>query len=185
MTSRFRGAVAVTAGENIETAMVAAISGCSSANRTTTSEAMEWPSAAIRPSPSPRDGRGDLRRLVDEQPRGALDLAEIAAQRPRIAAVAGKIEGRGDIAVARERQREGLHQPPGTREAMRDDDDGAGRAGRGPIDRRGRPGDVHRRDAHAGIFAVEFEERNGDRERREDREQAVEGEQSHARNPIA
>jgi hypothetical protein len=63
ITSRFFGAVAVTAGENIETAIVAATSGWSSAKRTTTSEAMEWPSTASRPSPRGRAAAATAARL--------------------------------------------------------------------------------------------------------------------------
>ena len=46
--------MAVTAGENIETAMVAPTSGVASEKRTTMSEAIECPSTARRPSPSGR-----------------------------------------------------------------------------------------------------------------------------------
>ena len=46
--------MAVTSGENIDTATVAPTSGFASEKRTTMSEAMEWPSTARRPSPSGR-----------------------------------------------------------------------------------------------------------------------------------
>ena len=50
MTARLRGLVGVTTGENIDTATVAATSGCAWAYRITISLPMECPSTAMRPS---------------------------------------------------------------------------------------------------------------------------------------
>ena len=74
------------------------------------------------------DGGGCFRGRGDERAGRPLDMSDVAGERRWVAAVAGKIEGRRDIAVAGEGQRERLHEPPGPGEAMRDDDDGSERA---------------------------------------------------------
>ena len=112
MTSRLRGLAAVTTGENTDTATVASTSGVACANRTTMSEAIECPSTASRPSLS-----GSLRAHAATSVSSAsnaavivLALGDVAAHRRRIAAVSEKIEGHRNIAIARQRFREGLHQ---------------------------------------------------------------------------
>ena len=112
------------------------------------------------------DGCGDFGGFGDQRAGRAVDGFEVAAQRLRIAAVAGKVEGRGDIAVAGEGEGEGLHEPPGPGEAMRNDDDGAERPGKRAVDGRRRAGDVHRANVDARIVPVQAEERDDDRERR-------------------
>ena len=137
MTSRLRGLVAVTTGENTDTATVAWTSGLACANRTTMSEAIECPSTASAAVASGQLARRcrDVGQFRQQCGGDGLALGNVAAHRKRVAAMAEKVEGHGDIAVARQRFRERLHQLLRSGKAMRDDDDRGGGAGRRPENR--------------------------------------------------
>ena len=72
--------------------------------------------------------RRDIGQFRQQRGGDRLAFGDVAAHRRRVAAVPEKIEGHGNIAVARQRFREGLHQLLGAGKAVGDHDDwGRGR----------------------------------------------------------
>ena len=116
------------------------------------------------PVAQPAHGRRHFGDAGHESARRAVDLRQVARKRPDVAPMAGKIEGRADIAVSREGQGERLHEPPGTGKTMRHHNDGGGGSRRRAIDRRRRAADDHGGNPHAGILAVQLNEGGQDGE---------------------
>jgi len=94
---------------------------------------------AVELRPRARVSR-DFVELVEQLVGAAGEIDDAAVQRQSVAAVAGEIEGDGEIAVARQRRRDGRHHLLRAREAVRDDHDGLRR----PLRRR-----EYRRRDHA------------------------------------
>ena len=84
-----------------------------------------------------------------------------------------KVEGGSDIAVAREGEREGLHQRAGAGKTVRDHDDRPERSRRGAIDRRGRAAKAFRLYRHAGVLSVQSDHGEADGERGQRRHEEV------------
>ena len=72
--------------------------------------------------------RDDLAKFCQQCRGDRLAFGDVAAHRSRVTAMAEKIEGHGDVAVARQRFREGLHQLLRAGKTVRDDDN-RGRGG--------------------------------------------------------
>lgn len=69
---------------------------------------------------------GERHNLADyrqQRLRAARQIGDAARHRLGVAPMSSKVEGHGDIAVARQRQRDGLHELLRTSKAMCDDDD--------------------------------------------------------------
>ena len=83
---------------------------------------MEWPQDG-QLVPGIRLGQGKVHHragLLQQQAGGAFDLGDITAQGLEVAPVAEVIEGHRQVAVARQRHREGLHQLLRAGKAVRD-----------------------------------------------------------------
>ena len=111
-TSRLRGLVAVTPGANSETATVAAISGM---RRGVADHDVGGHRVPEQRHPPVRPGQaaaiGDHRvERAQQLARAGRIVGDPALERDRIAAVAGEVEGQCEVAVACQRDREGLHQ---------------------------------------------------------------------------
>ena len=86
---------------------------------------------------------GHLLHRRQQRALACLRLGQAAAQGRGVAAMARVVEGHGDVAVARQGQRKGLHQLLRSGKAMRDQHHRRGGGGRR------RPEHRHRRGAHA------------------------------------
>ncbi len=105
---------------------------------------------------------GDARHLVHEYPRGAGRLDDASGERLRIAPVPGEVEGHRGVAIAREGERERLHQLLRSGEAVGDDDHGTD-PGLGRAENADRcPFDVDGRHTDARPGRVEPQDRDGD-----------------------
>ncbi len=119
-------------------------------------------------------GRGagvghDRVELVDQRLRRPVGLRDAAAQRVRVLAVAEEVEGDRDVAVARQRDREGLHQLSRAGEAVGDHDDRGGPAVLRAEDGGRRAGDVEGGDGEAVRRANKLHQREDDCGQRENR----------------
>ena len=151
MTRRLRGSVAVTSGENIDTAMVAPTVGVRfrEAHDDVRSHgvAEHGEAAVAQRAGEGGDGSGFAEPRVRVAPSG---LGDAAGQGGGVTAVAGEVEGHCDVAVAREGRRKGPHELLRAGEAVRDHDHRAGRAGRGAEDRGRGAVEGHGLDRQAG-----------------------------------
>ena len=111
---------------------------------------------------------GHLLHRCQQRALAFLRVRQPAAQRCGVAPMAGVVEGHGDVAVARQRQRKGLHQLLRPGEAVRDQHHRRWRAGCGRAEHR------HRRaaerqgaDRHAAAGRFELPDGGDDGEQRQ------------------
>ena len=100
--------------------------------------------------------RRDVAKLMEKSAQAGVLIGEAAGQRLRIAAVTAKIERGGDIAVAGQCQREGLHQLLRAGESMGDDDHRSRFGGCEPEDCHRRRSGAFMRNGDAVARAIEL-----------------------------